>query len=405
MKIISNEILEFLKTHFSKCIENPRFSNNSKSYIKTLFEIINEANLEFTNTTIETEILSNMDFLYNSRFNDVETIIKDYILTQGSVVKKYKMFIRGREYNIHLIHFIDRITENTEKILKSIYRKMDKQIRLIYSIIYLETYMATKLCKGPLHVYIYMTPFTKTMPVKGYPIDSIHANSGFTYIMCDSKTEIHIYRQEEWLKVFMHELIHNLNLDFSSINNHISKTSILSMFPINSEVNLSESYCEVWAEIINLVLIVYEKAKVWDVKKMVRDFEELIKYERIFSLFQAIKILHHYNLKYQDLYQDTPESKQARISYKENTNALAYYIIKSLFMFHIDEYTEWVLKHNGSMQFKLTTKNVEAYCNYVKSLHKNEKYIACANAISQWLLYSRQNTKIMKTLRMTMFEL
>lgn len=405
MKIISKEIIEFLKKHFSKHIENIHLSNNSKSYIKTLFEIIHEANQEFENETIEHEVLTNNAFLHNTYFTDVEGVIQTYIIKTEKVVKKYKLHIRGRPYNIYIIHFIDSNATDMKKTLKSIYRKMDYQIRLIYAIIYLETYMATKLCKGPLNIYLYMTPHIKTMPSKDNVIDSIHANTGFTHITCDTKTEIHVYREEEWLKVFIHELFHNVNLDFSTLNNEMSKSRILSLFPINSDVYLAETYCEIWAEIINLVLITYESSKVCNIKKMVRNFEEMLKYERIFSLFQAIKILHHYNLKYQDLYQNTQESMHARKGYRENTNVLAYYIIKSLFMFHITEYIEWVLNRNGSMQFKLTTKNVDAYCNYVKELHKSEKYVAYTNAINTWLLHSRQNNKAMKTLRMTIFEL
>jgi hypothetical protein len=405
MKIISKEIIEFLKKHFSKHIENIHLSNNSKSYIKTLFEIIHEANQEFENETIEHEVLTNNAFLHNTYFTDVEGVIQTYIIKTEKVVKKYKVYIRGRLYNIYIIHFIDSNATDMKKTLKSIYRKMDYQIRLIYAIIYLETYMATKLCKGPLNIYLYMTPHIKTIPTKGNVIDSIHANTGFTHITCDTKTEIHVYREEEWLKVFIHELFHNVNLDFSTLNNEISKARILSLFPINSDVYLAETYCEIWSEIINLVLITYESSKVWNIKKMVRNFEEMLKYERIFSLFQAIKILHHYNLKYQDLYQNTQESMHARKGYRENTNVLAYYIIKSIFMFHITEYIEWVLNHNGSMQFKLTTKNVEAYCNYVKELHKSEKYVAYTNAINTWFLHSKQTSKSMKTLRMTIFEL
>jgi hypothetical protein len=408
MKIISNEIIEFLKNHFSKHIENIHFSNNAKSYIKTLFEIIHEANVEFANATIEYEVLTNADFLYNTSFNEIDGIIRDYISTTEKVVKKYKLNLRGRAYNVFNVHFInDSMNESNvaEKTLKRIYRKMDQQIRLIYVIIYLQTYMATKLCKGPLNIYLYMTPFIKTIPSKNNVIDSIHANTGFTHITCDIKTEMHIYREEEWVKVFIHELFHNVNLDFSTIHNNISKKHILSLFPINSDVNLAESYCEVWAEIMNLVLIVFEKSKVWNMRKMIHDFEELLKYERIFSLFQAIKILHHYGLKYQDLYQNTPGAIEARKSYRENTNVLAYYIIKSLFMFHITQYIDYVLVQNGSMQFKLTTKNVEAYCNYVKKIHDDEKYVAHANAISQWLDHRYRSNKIMKTLRMTIFEL
>ena len=40
----------------------------------------------------------------------------------------------------------------------------------------------------------------------------------FSNIGCRETSEITIYREEEWIKVLIHELFHNLNLDFSSMD-------------------------------------------------------------------------------------------------------------------------------------------------------------------------------------------
>ena len=74
-------------------------------------------------------------------------------------------------------------------------------------------------------------------------------------------------------------------------------------------------------------------------------------------------------------------------------------------MFNVNEYMEWTLKHNGSMQFKLTNKNIELYCHFVKELCKNEKYILYSNAIDEWMFARKLQSIPMKTLRMSIFEI
>ena len=47
------------------------------------------------------------------------------------------------------------------------------------------------------------------------PLVQSHVNSGYTYT-CKENNEIVIYREEEWLKVLIHESFHAYGLDFSS---------------------------------------------------------------------------------------------------------------------------------------------------------------------------------------------
>jgi hypothetical protein len=57
----------------------------------------------------------------------------------------------------------------------------------------------------------------------------------------------------------MHETFHNFALDFSDMNSQstICKERILSIFPVNSNVNLYEAYTEFWAEFMNALFCSY----------------------------------------------------------------------------------------------------------------------------------------------------
>ena len=118
-------------------------------------------------------------------------------------------------------------------------------------------------------------------------------------------------------------------LRFSIINYTKLKDRIKGMYKIKSEFDISESYSEFWATILNCCFTSYELI---DENKERETFllytEFCIRMETIFSLFQAVKILNYMSLVYENLYKDDEISKNFRnILYKEETNVFAYYIL------------------------------------------------------------------------------
>jgi len=124
-------------------------------------------------------------------------------------------------------------------------------------------------CAKNLNVYLYLTDLKKMLPtIDASPIDWEHANTAFTY-SCreehisshnennDNKeiSEINIFREEEWFKVFIHETIHCMGLDFSHMDTGFSNSKIHSIFNINVDVKLFESYTECLAEIMNSIFL------------------------------------------------------------------------------------------------------------------------------------------------------
>ena len=71
-----------------------------------------------------------------------------------------------------------------------------------------------------------------------------------------------MYRQEELIKVFIHELIHAKCIDFSNINANIETLNIVKeMFNISSDFIISESYSEFWANIVNTLFVALDVSK------------------------------------------------------------------------------------------------------------------------------------------------
>ena len=159
-------------------------------------------------------------------------------------------------------------------------------------------------CGKNIKVYLYYTPFKKNIPLSLMDVlGTEHCNSAVT-TSCTLDGVIVIYRKEEWFKVFVHESFHTLGLDFSTFSCRALNAKLSHLFPINSKMNAFEAYSEFWATIINCLFCAYN---LLDNKVNEDDFllyaDFCIQFERIFALFQMVKILNFIGITYQHLFE------------------------------------------------------------------------------------------------------
>jgi hypothetical protein len=261
-------------------------------------------------------------------------------------------------------------------------------------------------CSNTIHIYLYMTPLTKVLPeIANQPIDTVHANTAFT-TSCAPTTEINVFRREEWFKVFIHETFHSLGLDFSEMDTTKANAKICSLFRVKSDVRLFETFCEMWAEIIHDMFYLYLEKKT-SLQKMPAALIDCIANEKLFSVFQCVKVLQFFGLRYQDLF----EEGVAREKYKERTQVLSYYVLKSVAMVFMNDFVEWCLEHNpkNMIFFEKTEENVESYCEFFVShsqLPKYKKMVEMAETIlKEKQLKEKQGIPdfIKNTLRMSVY--
>jgi hypothetical protein len=140
-----------------------------------------------------------------------------------------------------------------------------------------------------------------------------HANTAFT-TSCTSNTEIHLYREEEWFKVFIHETFHSYGLDFSTMDNTDVNAKMCDIFGITGDVRLYESYAEIWAEIMHICFLVHfqmiKTPIMENINKYAKNIEKMMEYEIIFSLLQCVKVLHHNGVTYDDIAKQDAISKE-----------------------------------------------------------------------------------------------
>ena len=280
--------------------------------------------------------------------------------------------------------------------------------------LYILNQYASKQCANSLKLYFYFTSLEKHLPNSNISIlDEINVNTAFT-TTCPKDSEIVVFRKEEWFKVFIHETFHNFGLDFSDMNNKTVHTCILNIFHVKSEVNLYESYTEFWAEIMNALFCSFISLKnKTDINQFLSNSEFYINFEISYSFFQLVKTLKFMGLQYEDLYSTSEHSKVLRDHlYKERTNVLAYYIIKTILINNYQSFLSWCKTNNILlMQFKKTPLNQNEFCRFIEKNYKTKNMLFTIHNTQIFLnklINKKQNTNtqyLLSNLRMSICEL
>jgi hypothetical protein len=298
--------------------------------------------------------------LKGTHYESIPDKFRQILIENTKTEYKCSFMINSRNIIIHFVKLDDSL--KMPSIKKIIYR--------MYLWLHIADNYASRSCAETLNIYLYFIGHKKRLPeLNGEPLNWVHANTAFT-TTCSKENEINIFREEEWFKVFIHETFHCLGLDFSSMNSMAGNQEILTLYSTNiTDFRLYETYCEMWAELMNTMFIAFFSAKnKHDIRNIFIKMNTLIRNEQIFSVFQCIKVLGHHGLTYRGILK---ESNTQDPKYHEKTNAFCYYVLKSILMVHINEYVEWVVKYNKSVQFKHTEQNILAYSHLITTHYKS----------------------------------
>ena len=230
-------------------------------------------------------------------------------------------------------------------------KKIEKIVEEALKIIRVCSLYIKKNSMDSLNVYLYLTKIKKELPKSQIStLGTRHCNSAVTFA-CQEKGEILIFREEEWKKVLIHELCHSMCLDFSGLNYKSLKTDIKSLYDINSDFEISEAYSEFWATIIHCCFSSYSLLdSKEDLETYLLFVQFCIQFEKIFSLFQCVKMLNHMGLRYTNLIDDDDVSRSfKKVLYKEETNVFPYYVLKCVLLYHGDKFLKWCMENNPNI--------------------------------------------------------
>lgn len=398
-------MIEFVDTHFHKLPNQkkpPKFSQKSRQFLGALLHSIKQAK-----HSLETDADA---FSSSATFTDSLPVGYNYEYFPEEIKTRIHQMKRqccNMSFQIHNRHYeIAIVYENKSRTeIISCLKKIKMWLMVAHQ-------YAPERCSQKMNIYIYFTDILKTLPTtRGTNIDQSHANTAFT-THCKKVTELNLYREEEWFKVFIHETFHNMGLDFSEHDTPATDKRILHLFPIQCDVRLYETYCETWAEVLNiLVTVAFFSNKNAGEENLIRKVEKMAHLEQVFSIFQMVKVLRHYGLQYEDLIDKTENAHYLRSTrYKETTTAFSYYVLKSICLYNVEEFLQFCIDQNGeSLRFgKLSLKKgeniqgvIRDYCNFIETHYKTPVFLEDIRQVEQWT--TGVPPCVSKTMRMSLF--
>jgi len=325
-------------------------NNSNNNFLKNIYRILNGIGEKITilkEQSIEKSL--------NIEDNDyLPSYIKSYINNKRNVTHiKYKLNFYNK--NVFINYYL--VDDNKSK------EELHNEINFLAQFVYL-MYNITKY-KHTNNIFdIYLTNFKKELGSNNI-IDVQNINSGVCYFN-DINRKILIYRNEEYIKVFIHEFLHSCHIDKYLHQN--TNTNIYEKFNFDykkTKIMLNETYTEFWCNIIYISIFSYNLSKNSTINNYINIFDELMEKQVYFSVLQSVKILNIYNIKYLDTINNTVHN------YSEGTHALSYYYFKSLLLFKY--------------------KNVMNMCE--KNIIANE---TTKENIEKYLIKTRNNKKLIK---------
>lgn len=366
----TDEFINPFLNSFGKCDKNKfsKIENNTfQSILISLYNDIHEANKTIFNagcfkyTVLNKAAIKKPKDYSNKRY--FPEIIQKYIKDNE---QKQLLFSCGnvgnREINIHFTLFAESAEIDLERYIQ--------HVRMMYMWLSICAKYATKYCTNTLDVYVYPTPFTKNLPESTTTtLGPENVNTAFTQA-CAPKGQLIIFREEEWFKVFIHETFHTYGLDFSQSDISSMKKELISLYPIESDFDIYEAYTETWARIINCALCSYNALEnKRDRKIFFKNLDFCLELERMFALYQCVKVIGFMGLTYDDLH--SPNSHALRKGlYRENTHVFSYYVLTAVFLNDYQGFILWCKEHNEVLlRFNSTPENFIAFTEYIKSVY------------------------------------
>jgi hypothetical protein len=377
--------------------------------------------------------------IHHSKYYDyIPEYMREYIQQQTWTGKSYKFRIGARKIQV-FIYALDGD------------KWFDKILHRVYTLIHFLQHQISghnKECSQDLKIYLIMSDLKKTLEgcvqTNGVCVlGEQNANTAFTF-SCREHNEIFLYRKEEWFKILTHELFHALGFDYSGIEDENLNKSINEIFPLHTDLKIYEAYCEFWADVLNSVFAGFYNNNKMSASNVMKKTMHLLQKERMFSIFQASKILTHYGIMYEDLFEQTDRARKIReMKYKETTSIFAYYIIKNILMFSIDPFILWCSQHNHSNIFILDPrkfekgrsaslisnfeidpsedvtgqvplqtfkgmKDAEDFVGFIREHYKDSRLLDAMRDMKEWFMKQkraqRKDNMPLQTMRMTMIE-
>jgi len=382
---------------------------------------IKNSEYDLPHPRILSELRHKYDIRQSSHGDDDKYIpfkVYTYIREKSEYCIRFQSTIHGRVITLYFVTFpeshisiCNRGSSNGGvcEVEKAVYQTYAYKV---FVWLYIVTDMSDKECsEKSLNVYFYMTPFKKRRPAMTASGDdailsAIHVNTGITR-NCETHGEIVVYRAEEWFKVFIHETMHNFNMDFIELDLRAANQQLRRTFCIpHEDLLLFETYTEGWARIINTMFNVYfgSSSSSSSQAHFIRSVREKLSGSSLFYAYQAVKVLNVMHLKYANItILSTENTEVCRERYTEDTNVYAYYILGGLLSVYALPFMSWCCENNRSrisaIRFSRSSGNLMKFVDFICSASRDPVMLSLVTFIEKMDTIVNNTTAM--TMRMT----
>jgi hypothetical protein len=249
-----------------------------------------------------------------------------------------------------------------------------------------------------INLCILFSDHKKKLPDSYLVLGPREINSGLASY---SDNKIIIYRSEEYSKLLIHELIHLLRIDFSSIT--IPNLSLMVDINPNIETRPNESITELLTVIINSILVAIELNLNIEDNDILLVCEKYITYEIKFNLIQCAKILHHFEYANS---MDFFKKNDSNTKFNQSTSVISYFFIKTACLFNTKNTIDFLNKN--FINFKVRDKQIatKQYQELVSNSLTNKRFQNIIDELLQTFINNnhKNKTQLNQTLRMTCIE-
>ena len=166
-------------------------------------------------------------------------------------------------------------------------------------------------------------------------------NSGLTFVQSHlnhhhiDNGDIILFRQEEHIKVLIHEMMHSNFRDVMLIR-HDQSDEMAEKICI-----LNESYTEWNATLLNLLYLSIK----YDMK--ILELNEMLHKEVKYGIYVCRRIMKYYGIK--DIHEILKINDFCKKHLFQKTNVISYYLFKPLQMLHFDQMNKYLKKHTKKL--------------------------------------------------------
>lgn len=299
--------------------------------------------------------------IHNSKnsINDIINLGNSFI--SNNIVEDFPKYNKIYECNLPNIKCIIYTKQLTENIINDVKLMMNR----FYTMINFLKLNNINYNKTKFEFTYISTDFKKLFPNKTQVLGKNEINSGMSYIY---ENKIYLWRTEENLKVFLHELFHCLGFDRFLIENDCN---LNKYFKIQNHLSCNEAYNELCTLIYHCCFLKIEDNRI--------DLIKLIEKNRVFTLFQIKQILQFYNFK--ELRNDT--------LFKQDTSIFSYYILKGFYLFNLNKLIKLVKKDTF---YFYPINNFKTFNKYYDETLSNKKFYTLIKQLIKEFNYKKNNT-------------